>query len=119
MDETIIREAELDILIFGDDLSKIYNKSGLSSKKRKRDINIYEYNPSVSITWKKNITNFSSRAAIIVNKSFLNKPIQFLVEYKKYRYIYYIYIKYLIFYFGLRTRELKKKKIKKILEIIY
>ncbi len=55
---------------------------------------------------------------ITVNKSFLDKPIQFLIKYKKYRYIYYIYIKYLISYFGLRTRELKKK-IKEILKIIY
>ena len=49
VDETIIREAELDILTLGDDLSGIYNKSRLSSKKRKRDINTYKYNPSVSI----------------------------------------------------------------------
>ncbi len=48
INETIIREAELDALTFGDDLSGIYNKSGLSSKKHKRDVNIYEYNPSVS-----------------------------------------------------------------------
>ncbi len=48
MDKTIIREAELNILTLGDDLSRIYNESGLSSKKRKRDINIYGYNPSVS-----------------------------------------------------------------------
>ncbi len=41
INETIIREAELDILTLGDDLSGIYNKSGLSSKKRKRDVNIY------------------------------------------------------------------------------
>ncbi len=50
IDETIIREAELDILTLGDNLSGIYNKSGLSSKKRKRDINTYEYNSSVSAT---------------------------------------------------------------------
>ena len=49
MDETIIREAELNTLTLGDDLSRTYNKSRLSSKKRKRDINIYEYNPSVSV----------------------------------------------------------------------
>ncbi len=48
IDETIIREAELDTLTLGDDLSRTYNKSRPSSKKRKRDINIYEYNPSVS-----------------------------------------------------------------------
>ncbi len=75
IDETIIREAELDILTFGNKLFRIYNESGLSNKKRKRDINIYGYNPSVSITWKKNITNFSSRAATTVNESLLNKPI--------------------------------------------
>ena len=49
MDESIIREAELDTLTLGDDLFRTYNKSRLSSKKRKRDINIYEYNPSVFI----------------------------------------------------------------------
>ncbi len=49
MNETIIREAELDILILGDDLFGIYNKSGSSSKKCKRDVNICKYNPSVSI----------------------------------------------------------------------
>ncbi len=48
INETIIRETELDTLTFEDNLSGIYNKSGLSSKKRKRDINICEYNPSVS-----------------------------------------------------------------------
>ncbi len=37
----IIWEAELDTLTLGDDLSRIYNKSRPSSKKRKRDINIY------------------------------------------------------------------------------
>ena len=73
----------------------------------------------MSVTWKKNIINFFSRAAIAVNESFLDKPIQFLVKYKKYRYTYYIYIKYLVSYFGLRTRELKKRKIKEILKIIY
>src|SRR6266511_1929889 len=48
IDETIIREAKLNILIFEDDLFEIYNKSKSSGKKRKRDVNIYEYNPSVS-----------------------------------------------------------------------
>ena len=80
MDETIIREAELNTLILGDDLSGTYNKSGPSGKKRKRDINIYRYDSSVSTAWKKNIANFSSRAAITANKSFLSKPIQFLVN---------------------------------------
>ena len=75
IDETIIREAQLDILILGNDLSEIYNKSGLSSKKRKRDVNICGYDPSVSAAWKKNITNFSSRAAITVNENFLDKSI--------------------------------------------
>ena len=73
VDETIIREAELDALTLGDDLSGIYDKSGLSSKKRKRDVNICGYDPSVSAAWKKNITNFSSRAAITVNENFLDK----------------------------------------------
>ncbi len=50
MDETIIREAELNTLTLGDDLSGTYDEFGLLSKKRKRDINIYEYNPSVSVT---------------------------------------------------------------------
>ncbi len=50
MDETIIRKTELNTLIFGNNLFKIYNKSGLSSKKRKYNINIYKYNPSVFIT---------------------------------------------------------------------
>jgi len=59
VDETIIREAELDILTLEDDLFGIYNKSGPSSKKRKRNINIYECNPSVSIAWKKNVVGFS------------------------------------------------------------
>ncbi len=49
MDETIIREAELDILTLGDDLSGIYNKSKSSNKKCKRDINICGYNPSVFV----------------------------------------------------------------------
>ncbi len=40
IDEMIIWEAELNILTFGDDLSGIYNKSGLSSKKCKYSINI-------------------------------------------------------------------------------
>ncbi len=47
IDETIIREAELDALTLGNDLSRIYNKSGLSSKKRKYDINTYKYDSSV------------------------------------------------------------------------
>ncbi len=119
IDETIIREAELDTLTLENDPSGIYNKSGPSSKKRKRDINIYEYNPSVSAAWKKNITDFSSRVATTANKNLLDKPIQFLVKYKKYRYICYIYTKYLTSYFGLRTRELKEGKIKKILKTIY
>jgi len=75
INETIIRETELDILTLEDDLSKIYDKSKSSSKKRKRDINIYKYNFSISTTWKKNITNFFSRAATTINKNFLNKPI--------------------------------------------
>jgi len=75
MDETIIWEAELDILTFGDDLSGIYNKSGLSSKKRKRDIDIYRYNSSVFVAWKKNIADFFSRVAIAANESFLGKSI--------------------------------------------
>jgi len=48
IDETIIWKAELNTLTFGNDLFGIYNKSRLSSKKRKRDINVYKYNPSVS-----------------------------------------------------------------------
>ena len=75
VDETIIWEAELDTLTLGDDPFRTYNKSELSSKKRKRDINIYEYNSSVSAVWKKNITNFSSRAATAANKNLLNKSI--------------------------------------------
>ncbi len=50
IDETIIREAELNTLTLENDSSKTYNKSRLSSKKYKYDINIYKYNPSVSIT---------------------------------------------------------------------
>jgi len=118
IDETIIWEAELNTLTLGDDLSEIYDKSGPSSKKRKRDINICGCDSSVSVAWKKNVIIFSSRAVIVINKRFLGKPIQFLIKYK-YRYIYYIYIKYLASCFGLRSRELKKGKIKKILEIIY
>jgi len=49
MDETIIWEAELNILTLKNDSCRIYDKSRLSSKKRKRNINIYECNPSVSI----------------------------------------------------------------------
>ncbi len=75
MDETIIREAKLDILTLEDDLSRIYNKSGSSSKKRKRDINIYGYDLSVSAAWKKNIAGFSSRVATTANESLLSKPI--------------------------------------------
>ncbi len=75
VDETIIREAKLNTLTLEDNLFRIYNESGLSSKKRKRDINIYGYNFSVSVAWKKNIINFSSRAAITVNESLLNKLI--------------------------------------------
>ncbi len=119
VNETIIREAELDTLTLENDLSETYNKSGPSSKKRKRDINIYKYNSSVSTAWKKNIINFSSRAATTANKNLLNKPIQFLVKYKKYKYTYYTHTKYLTSYFGLRTRELKEGKIKEILKIIY
>ncbi len=119
VDETIIWEAKLDILIFGDDLFGIYNKFRLSSKKRKRDVDICEYNPSAFIAWKKNITSFFSRTTTVANKNLLGKLIQFLVKYKKYKYIYYIYIKYLASCFGLRTRELKEGKIKEILKIIY
>ncbi len=50
IDETIIRETELNTLTLGNNLFRIYNESGLSSKKRKRDINIYKYNPSVFVT---------------------------------------------------------------------
>ncbi len=75
IDETIIRETELNTLTFGNDLSGIYNKSGSSSKKRKRNINIYKYNLSVFIAWKKNITNFSFQIITAVNESFLNKSI--------------------------------------------
>ena len=119
IDETIIRETELNTLTLENDLFGIYNKSKPSSKKRKRDINICGYNSSVSVAWKKNIINFFFRVTITINKSFLNKPIQFLIKYKKYRYIYYIYIKYLTSCFGLRTRELKEGKMKEILKIIY
>ncbi len=49
MDETIVREAELNILTLENDLSRTYNKSGSLSKKRKRDINTYKYNPSVFV----------------------------------------------------------------------
>ncbi len=117
--ETIIRETELDTLTLENHLFRIYNKSGPSSKKRKRDINTYEYNPSVSITWNKNVTNFSSRAATTANKSLLDKPIQFLFKYQKHKYTYYTHTKYLTSYLSPRTRELKEKKIKKILKIIY
>jgi len=75
IDETIIQKTELHALTLENDPSGIYNKSGLSSKKRKRDINIYEYNPSVSAAWKKNITSFFSRAATIINKNLLSKSI--------------------------------------------
>ena len=75
MDETIIWKAELDILTLEDDLSGIYDKFGLSSKKCKRDVNICGCDLSVSIVWKKNVVGFSSRVAIVINKSFLNKPI--------------------------------------------
>ena len=50
INKTIIREAELDTLTLEDNLSKTYNKSGSSSKKRKRNINIYECDSSVSVT---------------------------------------------------------------------
>ena len=50
INETIIREAELNTLTLEDDLFRTYNKSRPSSKKRKRDINTYGYNPSVSAT---------------------------------------------------------------------
>ncbi len=75
INETIIRKAELNTLTLGDDLSRIYDKFGLSSKKRKRDIDTCGCDPSVFIVWKKNITGFSSRIAITTNKNFLNKPI--------------------------------------------
>ena len=75
INETIIRKTELNTLTLGNNLSETYNKSGLSSKKRKRDINIYEYNLSVFIAWKKNIINFFSRVATIINKNLLNKSI--------------------------------------------
>ncbi len=119
IDETIIWETELDIQTLEDDSSGIYNKSKLSSKKCKRNINICGYNLSVFVTWKKNITDFSSRITTITNENDLDKPIQFLVKYKKHKYTYYIYIKYLASCFGLRTRELKEEKMKEILKIIY
>jgi len=75
VDETIIWEAELNILTLGDDLSKIYNKFGLSSKKRKRDVDICGYDSSVFVVWKKNVAGFSSRVVIAANESFLGKPI--------------------------------------------
>ncbi len=75
MNETIIWEAKLDTLTLGDDPSKIYNESEPSSKKRKRDVDICGYNPSVSAAWKKNIASFSSRAATTTNKNLLSKPI--------------------------------------------
>ncbi len=75
VDETIIREAELDALTLGDDLSGIYDKSGLSSKKRKRDVDICGCDFSVLVAWKKNVADFSSRVVIVVNESFLGKSI--------------------------------------------
>ncbi len=75
VNETIIRKGKLDILTLGDDLFGIYNKSGSSSKKRKRDINIYGCDFSVSVVWKKNVVSFSSRAATAANESFLGKSI--------------------------------------------
>ena len=75
MDETIIREAELNTLTFENNLFRIYNDFGLSSKKCKRDVDICRCDFSVSVAWKKNITDFSSRATIVVNESLLNKPI--------------------------------------------
>ena len=75
INETIIRQAKLNTLTLENNLSKIYNESRLSSKKRKRNINIYECDSSVSVTWKKNIANFSSRVVTTTNKSFLSKPI--------------------------------------------
>ncbi len=50
IDKTIIREAELDVLTLGDNLFGIYNKSKPSSKKRKRDVNIFGCDPSISTT---------------------------------------------------------------------
>ncbi len=67
IDETIIREAELDVLTLGDDLSEIYDESRPSSKKRKRDVDICECNSSVFVVWKKNIADFSSRAITVVS----------------------------------------------------
>ena len=70
INETIIREAELNTLTLENNLSKTYNKSELSSKKRKRDINIYKYNSFVSITWKKNIINFFPELQLLLIKVF-------------------------------------------------
>ncbi len=50
VDETIISEAELDALTLGDDLFGIYNESGSSSKKRKRDVDICGCDFSVFVT---------------------------------------------------------------------
>ena len=119
IDETIIREAELNTLTLKNDTSRTYNKSRSSGKKRKRDINIYGCDPFVFVAWKKNITDFSSQITTTTNKNLLDKPIQFLIKYKKYKYTCYTYTKYLVFYFGLRTRELKEGKMKKILKTIY
>ena len=71
----IIWEAELDALTLGDDLFGIYNESGSSSKKRKRDVDICGCDFSVFVTWKKNVACFFSRVATAVNESFLGKPI--------------------------------------------
>src|SRR6266498_4257422 len=62
---------------------------------------------------------FFPELRLLLMRVFLDKSIQFLIKYKKYRYIYYIYIKYFTSYFGLRTRELKEGKMKEVLEIIY
>ncbi len=70
MGETIIRKAELNILTFENDLSGIYNKSGPSSKKRKRDINIYKYNSSVFVAWKKNVTDFFFKLRLLLMRVF-------------------------------------------------
>ena len=75
VDETIIREAKLNTLTLEDNLFRIYNESGLSSKKRKRDINICGCDSSVSVVWKKNVAGFFFRVVIVVNESLLNKPI--------------------------------------------
>jgi len=50
VDEIIIWKVELDALTLGDNLSEIYDKFGPSSKKRKRDVDIYGCDSSVSIT---------------------------------------------------------------------